>query len=153
MTEQTAEQRQLNSLIDDLREKYNFHPERDYQLMKVIDNPEVKGLKIPKNYKPERYIQLPVDRDIRYNLLDMEDRNDFIRYFESEFSGIDNGTYIAQTGQGHGSGMSRLFQLDYRNGAVVRGSWKKKSNAMSNNYSSDYFVLPMYFRLREKHGV
>lgn len=150
---QKTRQQRLDNLLEELEDKYYFQPGKSYPLYTVQDNPKAKGLKLIKKAKPERSIRLPASRDARYSIYDMKKANDFIRYFESQFSNLSDGTYISQIPQGHGNSFSRLFQLDVADGSVVRGSWKKKSNAKSGNYSSNYFALPYYFRLREKHGV
>lgn len=159
-------------VIDKLKNKKYFHPSKKYKLFKQekydsytlqkiksgqpnnIDNKSRALKKLDsgwKEYKPVRYIHLPENPSRHQTgLKELNNAEDFMEHFETKFEGLPNGVYTSLKGMGRGRGFKHLFLLKFKNGRVVRSSWRKKSNGTPRQNSSSYYSLPYYFRMLKK---
>ena len=141
--------------VQELVEKYNFDPSGKYRIERIEEKSGRNSGTIWKRtkYKPARHIHLPRNPVKGTSIYKLEDQDDFKRYFEDQFGNLPNGVYTATYSRGGNNGFAWLFWLRLENGKVV--NWRKKSKATNKyeGYSSTYFVLPQYFRLREELGV
>lgn len=109
------------------------------------------------NYEPLQYVRLPRRRNAsrgRTAIEDLQDQDDFAEWFTDQFPNLPDGVYGAIKRGGGNRGWCTLFVLQIKHGEVR--NWKKKSKTQKQNTvgsSSQYYVLPLFFRLRDQLGV
>ena len=143
----------IEDAVQQIIDKYNFTPGKKYSLYRLKDVEGKNGgtLEVP-NKVHTRTFQLERDPAYGTGLYDLEDKDDFIQYFEENYGNLPNGKYTAGTSRGGNDGMAYFFRLRLENGEVVNW-WKKSIARNSRQNSSTYYVLQEYFNLREELGV
>jgi len=155
-TIEQGEKQQLNpeEAVQQIRQRDNFKPGKKYHLKKVEEKEGRNGGTLEDHEElPTRTFQLKRDPPLETGLYDLEDDDDFKRFFEKNYGNLDNGVYKVITSRGGNDGIATFFKLRLENGKVVK--WWKKSQANNpyEGYSSTYYTFPYYFKTREDLGV
>jgi len=140
--------------VQKLIDKYNFKPDKKYELEKIteVDGKNGGTLWNKSKYKPVRTVHLPRNPVKGTSIYDLRDKDDFKQYFENRFGDLPNGLYTTTFGQGGNNPITWLFLVRLENGKVV--DWRKKSKATNTRQnSSTYYALEEYFQIREELGV
>jgi hypothetical protein len=141
-------------VVQQLINDYNFKPGKRYTLERYEDGEGNNGGTIEEYEKlPTRTFQLKRDPPLETGLYDLEDEDDFKRFFEKNYGNLPNGKYTVRTSRGGNDGFATFFRLRLENGEVV--DWWKKSQANNprEGYNSTYFAFPYYFNKRKKEDV
>jgi len=147
---------QLNpeTAVQELIRKHKIELGKKYKLHKVQETEAKNGGTNFKNqvYQPIRTIKLERNPVQGTGIYDLEDQDDFKRFFENNYGNLPNGIYTAMTGLGRGKGFSWFFLLRLENGKVVEW-WEKSKGTNPRGHSSTYYALQYYFNKREELGV
>jgi len=131
----------------------NFKPGKKYTLEKFTEE-EGRNGGTRRSYEklPTRTFQLKRDPPLKTGLYDLEDEDDFKRFFEEKYGTLPNGKYTVRTSRGGNDGFATFFELRLENGEVEEW-WKKSTGNKDQGRSARYFAFPYYFKMREDLGI
>jgi len=165
--------RELDDIIQSLRENHYFYPGMDIQLYRQERLTEVEKNRVreknPSNLKypgnsllrrdrkrvKHRILRNFLPRDAnrpRKGIEDIKDKEDFINWFNEKYD-LEDGVYCSYKPIGKGQGWQWFFLFEIKHGSIKKSSWKKKSNGKARDRSSKYMTFPYYFKERKKWNV